>query len=278
MQDLLFTVDKIKTKNDSVFELKLKASEPLPSMHAGQFIHLKIPENGMYLRRPFCLYKWDKKSITLLIAKVGKGSQFLSTLKKKQQLLGILPIGNGFSLKPHQKRIALIGGGVGVAPLRSVPESLLGRKKDFVVIVGGLIIPVKNTVKGTEVRAYLGFASKDKILAEKEFKEVCERVTVSTDDGSKGFKGNAVQAFREEYQKGFIPDVVLACGSHGLIKAVQAMCRELGLEGYMSGEERMGCGVGACLVCTCAVQEGGEVRHKRACVDGPVFNLEDLVL
>jgi len=281
MQDYKFTVNSIKFILHDIFELKLTTEEPLPPTVAGQFVHLKVPSinEQALLRRPFCLYKWDKKSISLLIQVIGSGTKMLSKLKKGDTIYGIMPIGNGFLLKPHHKKIALIGGGIGVAPLLMVPKSCLGREQDIIMLTGKTLVPVKQTIKGTEVRSYLGFNTKSKSILATGFSGFSEKVTITTDDGTYGIKGYPTDALQSDIKNGFIPDIVLCCGNSALTKAVQKLCLEHNIEGYMSGEERMGCGVGACLVCTCKVKEGGgEAKHLRACVDGPVFNIAEVVL
>ena len=282
MQEINFRVARVKKRTADIVEIKLDALSQLPEMRAGQFVHVSVDSAAMLLRRPFCLYKWDKKSISILVAVVGRGTECLSRLKKKDLVTGTLPLGNGFYLEPHQKTVALIGGGVGVAPLLQVPRSCFGRKPNTIVMAGaGVIVPIINTVKGTEVRAYLGFGNKNKIVAKSEFSEVVEKLVVATDDGSRGFKGNAVEAFLKDYndpKKPFRPDVILTCGPDGLIRGVKKMAQELNIPALMSGEIHMGCGVGACLVCACAVKDSmGNIQNQRACVEGPVFRLEELV-
>jgi len=115
-------------------------------------------------------------------------------------------------------------------------------------------------------------------LFKKDFAKV-SKMTVATEDGKCGIKGFVTDALKQDISSGeFIPDVILACGAHGMIKAVDKVAREFNIPAYMTGEERMGCGIGACLVCACAVRENGEIKNKRACLDGPVFLLEDVVL
>ena len=255
MTDILLTVEALKFLNEEVFELTLTSPSPLPKILAGQFVHVAIDEPSMPLRRPFCIAKWDSFSITLIIAVVGEGTRKLSTLHKGDTLLSTLPLGNGFQIPPRHKKVALVGGGVGCAPL----------------------LGVYSNYPDKEIRAYLGFANKQKALFEQDFKSAYRHVTVSTDDGSYGFSGYVTDAFLADYHSGYRPDIILTCGSDNMIKAVAAMVKELKIPTLWSGEIRMGCGVGACLVCACAVREGGEVKNRRACMDGPVFNLEDVV-
>ncbi len=255
MKDIIFEVEHIKFLTSTVFELKLKSDEKLPEMRPGQFLHLKVNDSSVLLRRPFCLYKFDEKSVTLIIAIVGKGTTILSQMKKGEKVFAIVPVGNGFTLGAEHKKIALIGGGVGCAPLLAVPKFY----------------------KDKEFRAFLGFASKSSVMFEDDFKKAC-KTFVSTDDGSYGFKGYVTESFILELNN-FKPDVILTCGSENMLKAVAKRSVEYKIPAYMSGETRMACGVGACLVCACAVKgEDGIYHNKRACVDGPVFKLEDVML
>ena len=255
MRDITFSVQSISFLTKDVFELKLFSKEVLPAMHAGQFVHIKVNDPSVGLRRPFCLYKFDANSVTLMIAVVGKGTEALARLKKGDKVLGIVPLGNGFKLSGQHQTVALIGGGIGCAPLLAVPSCYPGRT----------------------FNSYLGFCNKDQVMLQQEFEKV-SHATVSTDDGSHGFKGYTSDAFLADYRAGFKPDVILTCGPLPMIKAVAKISLETGIPAYMSGETRMGCGVGACLVCTCAVRENGVMKNKRACVDGPVFLVEDLAL
>ena len=120
------------------------------------------------------------------------------------------------------------------------------------------------------------FSSKEKVCLTEQF--AFAKTTVCTDDGSVGYRGYPTDACRADIPS-FKPDVILVCGAEGLMRAAAKLCLETGVPGYVSTESRMGCGVGACLVCACAVKNpDGTVSNKRACADGPVFSLKELVL
>lgn len=255
MKDIEFEVKSLKFLTKTVFELILISKEKLPAMRPGQFLNLKVNDSSLVLRRPFCLYKFDDFSVTLIIAIVGKGTEKLSLMQKGEKVKAVIPLGNGFTLTNKHKKVALIGGGVGCAPL--------------------LAVPAFN--QNIEFRSYLGFTNKDNVMFEDDFKSVCETV-VSTDDGSYGYKGYVTQAFLNDLSN-FQPDVILTCGSENMIKAVAKISIEKKIPAYMSGESKMACGVGACLVCACKVKDkDGAIHHMRACADGPVFALEDIIL
>ena len=165
----------------------------------------------------------------------------------------LMPLGNGFFVEEEERKIALVGGGVGVFPLISVLQQYHGDKI---------------------ISAYIGYRNKDAVCGVEDFKKATRFVGV-TDDGSYGEKMNAVQAFEADLQKGNRPDVVLACGPTPMLRALKAVAERENLPCYVSLEERMGCGIGACLVCVCDLTNG---QHARVCKDGPVFNAKDVVL
>jgi len=281
MKDYKFTVYSTKMILPDVLELRLNLeNDTMPQIVAGQFVHLSIPNTDNMLRRPFCLYKWDKKTISLLIHIVGSGTKKLAQLKKSDIIYGIMPIGNGFTISAKQKKIALVGGGIGVAPLLMVPNSCLGREADTIAFSGKSVMQIKKTIKGTEIRSYLGFTTKARTILSTGFSGVSEKLTITTDDGTHGTKGYPTDALEKDIEAGFVPDVILCCGNHALVKAVKNLCQKHNIEGFMTGEERMGCGIGACLVCTCNIKKHGSdtIEKKRACIDGPVFNLSEVQL
>ena len=255
MKDVLFTVEKNREIAPETFELVLHSDEPLPPLRCGQFLHLEVPSDALLLRRPFCLCKYDAHTVTLIIAKVGKGTESLAKAAVGTPLKAIVPIGNGFTLQPQKHRtVVLIGGGVGVAPLLAVPK----------------------TYPFATYHAYLGYADKSRVLLADDFAAVAH-TTVCTDDGSFGQKGYPTDALDADLPR-LQADAILTCGSEPLLKAVARVAAKHKVPAYMSGEARMGCGVGACLVCTCGVRQAdGSVANKRTCVDGPVFRLEDIV-
>ncbi len=254
MKDIEFTVESNIFLTESVLELKLVASEQLPEIRCGQFLHLKVGGEFL-LRRPFCIYKFDSHSVTLIVAVVGGGTRRIAEFKAGDKVKAVLPIGNGFTLGNEHRKILLLGGGVGCAPLVTVPLTYPDR----------------------EYISYIGFANSEAVMFEKDFGAFGKTV-LCTDDGSAGRKGYVTDVLREDVEK-IKPDVILTCGNTPMLKAAARLSAETKIPAYMSGETRMGCGVGACLVCACAVkQKNGEIVNKRACVDGPVFSLEEIIL
>ncbi|MCL2861899.1 MAG: hypothetical protein FWE22_05780 [Firmicutes bacterium] len=255
-KNIEFEVEYVKLLNAEVFELKLSSKEKLPEIGAGQFLMLDTPDKSQILKRPFVIYKWDEKSVTLGIALVGKGTKELFQLKKGDKLSAFLPLGNGWShaLKPHHKKIALVGSGIGGVAIR----------------------PILQECPDKEYHAFWGFKSKDCIMFEKEFKK--SNLKISTVDGSAGFKGYVNEMFDEALNSGFKPDVILVCGSHVTCQKIKEAAIKHDIECYMSGEERMACGIGACLVCVCKVDVNGKEQNLRVCFDGPVFDIRKVTL
>jgi len=165
----------------------------------------------------------------------------------------LMPLGNGFFVEENERKVALVGGGVGIFPLISVLREYYGKK---------------------EISAYMGFRNRAAVCGLSDLRRADRYVGV-TDDGSYGKQMNAVQAFAEDLKKGNRPDVVLACGPLPMLRALKTLVAEENLPCYVSLEERMGCGIGACLVCVCNLTNG---EHARVCKDGPVFNVCDAEL
>ena len=251
MKDCEFTIRKMRNLTDNIVEFTLYSDEQLPHVHCGQFLHLKL--GGQFLlRRPFCIYKFDEHTVTIAVAVVGGGTRYMAGLKVGDKLSAVMPIGNGFTLEKKHRKIVLLGGGVGCAPLATVPVSYPDR--DYV--------------------SYLGFANKKAIAFTEEFGKFGSVVTC-TDDGSFGRCGYVTDVLRKDIDK-IKPDVILTCGPTPMLKAAAKLSLDTGVPAYMSGESRMGCGVGACVVCSCMTVRNGEDFYARVCKDGPVFNAEEV--
>lgn len=216
---------------------------------AGQFIHIKIPNaNELILRRPISIHRVDETGITIIYKVVGTGTQHLANLKTDSTLDILGPIGNGFPTHSQYKKIALVGGGLGCAPLLSVPSFDNSR----------------------EYHSFLGFASCDMMYMTRDMELLCESCHVSTDDGSFGVEGNAVSML-SEFLKSDTVDAIFACGPLPMLKALSKIKTSGDI--FVSLEERMGCGYGSCLTCVCKTPKNG---YKRVCVDGPVFPIEEV--
>ena len=223
-----------------------------PNVRAGQFGDIAVGGTHL-LRRPIAICKTDGNTVTFCYQIKGEGTQMLRDKKVGEKCNVLLPLGNGFYVEENEKKVALVGGGVGVFPLVSVVQAY-GQTK--------------------EIFAYIGYRNKGAVCGVEDFEKASKFVAV-TDDGSYGEKMNAVQAFAKDLENGYTPDVVLSCGPTPMLRALKTLVEEKGLNCYVSLEERMGCGIGACLVCVCDLTNG---KKARVCKDGPVFNVNEVVL
>jgi len=240
----------------------LKAPNLSSALEPGQFVHMKI--SGMLdhvLRRPFSVYSWNREqgTIEILYQTVGAGSSHMATLKAGEEAELIGPIGNVWlstqgDLKP--KRVLLVGGGVGAAPLFEFYRALVE--------------------KGVETHAVLGAQTKDALVALERYKAVCGKEPFcSTDDGSYGYAGFATGLVEEllDADKASY-DYVAVCGPAPLMRIVSSVVIDRGIACEVSLEKRMACGIGACLSCVCDTKSHG---RKRVCVDGPIFDAREVV-
>lgn len=224
------------------------ASEARP----GQFISMYTDDGSRLLPRPISICEIDRENgrlrVVYRVTGPGTGTEGFSRLKAGDTIPVIGPLGNGFPYeKAEGKRVFLIGGGIGVPPILELAKEMKCAEKQIVV----------------------GYRNSENFLRE-EF-EQNGRVYISTEDGSVGTKGNVMDAIREN---GLEADLIYACGPTPMLRAVKAYAEENGIECYLSLEERMACGIGACLACVCRTKEKdhhSNVNNKRICKDGPVF-------
>ena len=203
----------------------------------GQFINIAL--EGLYLRRPISVCHYEEGQMTIIYKAVGKGTKQMAKMAPGEKLDVLCGLGNGFDVsKAAGKKAAVIGGGVGVPPMYGTAREL-----------------IKN---GVEVTAILGFGTKDMAFYIEEFEKLGAKVMVTTDDGTLGLKGFVTDALKQTDC-----DYYFACGPQPMLRSLH----RTGIEGQLSFEERMGCGFGACMGCTCHTLVG----TKRICQDGPVF-------
>ncbi len=208
----------------------------------GQFINIKL--DGFFLRRPISVCDWDGEGITIIYRAAGKGTAALSDVEPGQDLDVLCGLGNGFDVSKCGQRTLVIGGGVGTPPMYGLAKALLKA--------------------GKTPSAILGFNRRDEIFYEDKFRALGIETTVATVDGSYGTKGFVTNALPERC------DYFCACGPLPMLKAV---CHAVGTSGLVSFEERMGCGFGACMGCSCKTKYG----NKRICKDGPVLEKEEII-
>lgn len=235
--------------NQDVFDFTLQAPELAALAVPGQFAQVKVP--GHTLRRPISICGIDKKAGTLrFVFQVrGQGTAELAGFQPGGEIEILAPLGNGFPLDKG-KRTLLVGGGIGVPPLLGVAKEL-----------------------GENAVAVLGFRNKDAVILEKDFQAAGAKVLIATDDGSYGHHGLVT-----ELCQGQDFDCVMACGPAPMLKAVMALAQRRGVPCYVSLEERMACGIGACLGCAVALyNEDGVEYFGHVCKDGPVFESRRVV-
>lgn len=207
----------------------------------GQFINLQL--DGRFLRRPISVCDYDERTITIIYKVVGEGTAQLSQMKAGKMIDCLTGLGNGYDISKSEKPL-VIGGGVGVPPMYHLTKCLVA--------------------DGQKPTVILGFNTKNEIFFEEEFKALGVRVIVATADGSYGVKGFVTDAMPEDY------DYFYTCGPLPMFKAIEAAAAT---SGQFSFEERMGCGFGACMGCSCKTKYG----NKRICKDGPVLEREEII-
>lgn len=239
-----------------IFSFTIHCPEVAEIAKSGQFVHIKV--EGYTLRRPISICDINKKAGTIRIVFEirGAGTDRISDINVGDNIDMIAPLGNGFTPAelPDGKRIIVVGGGIGVPPLYSVAKQY-----------------------GKQATAILGFRSYDKIILANDFTISGVNVITCTDDGSIGRKGVVTEPLREELAKGDVA-MIYACGPEPMLRAIIAASEEFGVPSEVSLEQRMGCGVGACVVCACKVKRDGREVVLRVCKDGPVFKGEEVVL
>ena len=208
---------------------------------SGQFVNIAL--EGKFLRRPISVCDYDKTSLTIIYKVVGKGTAQMQAMSAGQQLDILTGLGNGYDLTCAGDAPLLIGGGVGVPPMYNLAKKL--------------------TQMGKKVSVILGFNTKSEVFYEAEFQALGCNVTVTTVDGSYGTKGFVTNALPDTYSHFY------TCGPEPMLKAVY---NATATSGQMSFEERMGCGFGACMGCSCKTLTG----YKRICKEGPVMRKEEI--
>lgn len=210
--------------------------------NCGQFINIKL--DGYFLRRPISVCDCDDVTVTIIYKVVGKGTEVMSKMKPGETLDILTGLGNGYDTSLSGENPVLLGGGVGVPPLYMLAKKLIK--------------------EGKKVSVVLGFNTKDEIFYENEFRSLGCDVAVATADGSYGVKGFVTDAMPEDYSYFY------TCGPEPMLKAIYKASKT---SGQMSFEERMGCGFGACMGCSCKTLTG----NKRICKEGPVMKKEEII-
>lgn len=244
MKQGLFSITQNEKIAQSVYKMRL-SGDTSAIKKAGQFVNIKL--DGFFLRRPISVCDYTAEELLIIYKVVGKGTEKMSAMEKGEQLDILTGLGNGYDLTVKTEKPVLIGGGVGVPPLYKLSKEL------------------KN--QGKRVSVILGFNSEKEIFFEEEFMEIADRVLICTADGSYGIKGFVTEAVKD-----IDFDYFFTCGPEPMFKALESTI-DKGISGQLSFEQRMGCGFGACMGCSCKTLTG----NKRICREGPVLFREEII-
>ena len=241
MKQEIFEIKENKLLAPKVYRVTL-AGDTSGISAPGQFVNIKLDD--FFLRRPISVCDWGENSLTLIYKTVGDGTEALAKMRTGEKLDLLVGLGNGYSTEKSGLRPLLIGGGVGVPPLYALCKRLIG--------------------EGKKPRVILGFNTASEIFYKDEFRALGADVVVTTADGTSGIKGFVTEGMKDiEYT------YIYACGPLPMLRAVNAAAQT---GGQFSFEERMGCGFGACMGCSCKTKGGA----KRICKDGPVLEREEI--
>lgn len=242
MKQSIFEITENRPLTKSVFLMRL-SGDTSDITAPGQFVNLKL--DGFFLRRPISVCDSESGVLTLIYKVVGKGTEYMSKMTEGEKVDILTGLGNGYDTTVSGDSPLLVGGGVGVPPLYKLAKKL--------------------TSEGKKVTVILGFNTKDEIFWEEEFKALGASVLVATVDGSYGVRGFVTDAMKDLSYTYFY-----SCGPEPMLKALYKASET---SGEMSFEERMGCGFGACMGCSCKTVTG----NKRICKEGPVLKKEDVI-
>ncbi len=242
MRESIFKITENAPLTQTVYKMKLQG-DVSDITSSGQFVNIKL--DGLYLRRPISVCDSEDGVLTLIYKVVGKGTEQMSKMAAGEELNILTGLGNGYDLSLSGDKPLLLGGGVGVPPLYMLCKKLIA--------------------EGKKVSVVLGFNTKEEVFCEEDFKALGADVFVTTVDGSYGIKGFVTDAMKEIDYTYFY-----TCGPEPMLKAIFKVSAT---SGQFSFEERMGCGFGACMGCSCKTVTG----YKRICKDGPVLTKEEIL-
>ena len=234
-----------------VFRMIFDSEEIVSVAKPGQFLNLYCKQDNRILPRPISINKIDKEenTVTIIYGVVGKGTKEFSELKAGEDIDVLGPLGKGFKIDEALAKHIIIGGGIGTPPLLELARNLKG-----------------------QIEVYLGFKSEAFLV--KEFEKLGAKVYISTDDGSLGLKGTVVDLLNKNKASG---DMIYACGPKPMLRAVSTWAKDKEIPTQLSLEERMGCGIGACVGCVVKIKDENGWQYKKVCQDGPVFLGQEVV-
>ena len=239
-----------------VFDMVLSAPEMAKESNAGQFVNVYIGRGEHLLPRPISICELDaaKGTVRIVYRVAGKGTDIMSQAKAGDRFTLMAPLGNVFAVEPQNKRVCVVGGGIGTPPMLELTKEILRQQPE------------------ADITAVLGFRTEPILAA--EFTAAGAEVHIATDDGSVGFRGNVV-ALMDEIGKEY--DVVYACGPNVMLKFVAQWAAQHETPCFVSMEERMACGLGACVGCAIKIKTDDGWVYKKVCKDGPVFDAREVI-
>lgn len=232
---------------DGIFDWTVENKDICSKAMCGQFAHIKVP--GKMLRRPISICDATDSTLRLVFQVKGEGTEIMSQMRVGDEVEILAPLGHGFKIEAG-KRYCMIGGGIGVPPM---------------------LYTAKQT---TDPLVITGFRNKDLVILQDDFKDAGAELILCTDDGSAGVHGFVTDVLKQHLDE---VDEVCACGPTPMLKAIAEVCKGK-VPCQISLEERMGCGIGACLVCACKTKLADGEGYTHVCKDGPVYNAEEVVL
>jgi dihydroorotate dehydrogenase electron transfer subunit len=250
--NLNHTIQSAMRLNEDTYLLRILSPEIANSAKPGQFVNVKCCSGlNAYLRRPIsiCAIDREAKTFDIVFQVRGKGTELLCQFQEQDEINIMGPLGNGFSLCKEDETILVMGGGIGIFPLLQLLREH----------------PAKQKI------AVLGFRTKGLIVLEEAFKAACNELLIATDDGSFGHKGFVTDILQKKLSEERV-DKVFMCGPAIMMKKGVGLCHEKGIPTQVSMEQRMGCGIGACLVCACKTRKNDDWDYAHVCKDGPVFD------
>ncbi len=243
-------IKKAKISN-GIFDFTIASEDIANETQCGQFLHINCGDST-FLRRPISICDAENGEVRFIFEVKGEGTAALSKKEVGDMIDVMGPLGHGFEIKDSVKNPVIIGGGIGVFPLYKLAKQI-------------------------DADVFLGFRSADRVVMEKEFEDVSKMVIVGTDDGSYGYNGYIASAM-EQYLGFNKCDMIYCCGPMPMLRAVKKIAEEKRIKCQLSLEQRMGCGIGACLVCSCETHHNGTDRYAKVCTNGPVFYSEEVTL
>ncbi|MBC8586016.1 dihydroorotate dehydrogenase electron transfer subunit [Youxingia wuxianensis] len=249
----LFPITAKKELAPGIFDYTVYCPPIASQAAAGQFVHIRA--DGFTLRRPISLCQIDRQrqTIRLVFEVRGGGTQEMSHLSVGDSMDILGPLGNGFPLLSPENKVIVVGGGIGVPPMVETAAHY-----------------------GKNATAIIGFRNSQAVILKSDFESLGCDTRLATDDGSAGYHGFVSGLLKERLEQG-PADLICACGPMPMLKSVVSIAQQANVPTKVSLEERMGCGVGACLVCACRTVRDGKEIFTHVCKDGPVFDGDEVV-